>query len=420
VAFAAFVGPPSPPKAAFSFSPSQPATDEKVTFKSKSSDPNKDIAKESWDLDGDGRFGDATGSTADTVFHNEGRYDIGLRVTDLAGHVDTATRTVEVSASSGGGSVSFSFSPSDPVVGQTVTFESDTSDQDVEEQSWDLNGDGQFGDATGSRTQTTFSSPGRHKVRLRITDLDNRSDTATQTVDVVAGPVAGFTYTPATPVVGETMSFSSTATAPEGGSIESWSWDLDGDGRFDDADGANATWSFDRPGNHAVGLRVEDGDGHESTISQDVAVYTPSTLPRPPAPPPAPPPPPPPPAKPVTRAPQLMSPFPVVRIRGQVLARGALVDLLSVSAPRGALVRVSCRGRGCPMRLARAHVGRRSVRFRSFQRLLPAGVVLEIRVTKGRLIGKYTRFVIRRRAAPARRDLCVGPVSHRPVRCPAG
>jgi hypothetical protein len=95
--------------------------------------------------------------------------------------------------------------------------------------------------------------------------------------------------------------------------------------------------------------------------------------------------------------------------------------MLSVSAQRGAVVRVRCRGRGCPRRLLRARVrsARRAERIRVFERMLPAGVVLEIAVTRGNRIGKYTKFVIRGRSAPSRKDLCVSPASSRPVRCPA-
>jgi hypothetical protein len=110
----------------------------------------------------------------------------------------------------------------------------------------------------------------------------------------------------------------------------------------------------------------------------------------------------------------------VIRIRGRIFRYSAWVDILSVSAQQGATVQVRCRGRGCPRRVVTIHVrsSRRPQRVRAFERLLRAGIVLEIRVTKAGRIGKYTRFVIRGGAAPARRDMCVGPASSRPVRCP--
>ncbi len=56
-----------------------------------------------------------------------------------------------------------------------------------------------------------------------------------------------------------------------------------------------------------------------------------------------------------------LSPFPVVAIGGRVFPRGVLVSQLRVSrAPRGAVVTVTCRGRGCPFRRMRRTVKRRS------------------------------------------------------------
>ena len=43
-------------------------------------------------------------------------------------------------------------------------------------------------------------------------------------------------------------------------------------------------------------------------------------------------------------------PFPIVRIKGKVLARGARITLLRVRAPSGALVAVRCKGPGCGLR----------------------------------------------------------------------
>jgi hypothetical protein len=112
-----------------------------------------------------------------------------------------------------------------------------------------------------------------------------------------------------------------------------------------------------------------------------------------------------------------MRPFPVVRIAGVVLPHGALVNILSVRAPRGASVLAKCRGRGCPARsVARSSVAS-LVRIHRFERRLPAGVRLELFVHKGKRIGKYTRFLIRAGKPPARVDRCLMPGSNRPVSC---
>ena len=45
--------------------------------------------------------------------------------------------------------------------------------------------------------------------------------------------------------------------------------------------------------------------------------------------------------------------------------------------------------------------------------------MLEIRVSKGGEIGKYTRFTIRRNKPPARVDAVLSPAGSRPIACPS-
>jgi hypothetical protein len=58
-------------------------------------------------------------------------------------------------------------------------------------------------------------------------------------------------------------------------------------------------------------------------------------------------------------------------------------------------------------------------RLRTFERFLPAGIVLQVRVTSGGRIGKYASFVIRARSAPLRTDLCLIPGQAKPRACPS-
>jgi hypothetical protein len=58
------------------------------------------------------------------------------------------------------------------------------------------------------------------------------------------------------------------------------------------------------------------------------------------------------------------------------------------------------------------------VSFRKFERFLPAGVVLQIRVSKPGKIGAYTRFHVRRRKLPVRSDSCLDLAGVKPIACP--
>lgn len=114
--------------------------------------------------------------------------------------------------------------------------------------------------------------------------------------------------------------------------------------------------------------------------------------------------------------PAFLRPFPVVRIRGFYARGGARITLLSVTGRRGATVRARCLGRGCPVRALGPR--RAPVRLRAFERYLPSGVVLEVRVTRRSRIGKFTSFRIRAHRAPVRRDACLMPGRSAPASCP--
>lgn len=55
--------------------------------------------------------------------------------------------------------------------------------------------------------------------------------------------------------------FAATATDADWGDILTYLWDFDGDGNYDDFTGTSGRWSFDRPGDHKVSLRVTDRYG---------------------------------------------------------------------------------------------------------------------------------------------------------------
>jgi hypothetical protein len=105
--------------------------------------------------------------------------------------------------------------------------------------------------------------------------------------------------------------------------------------------------------------------------------------------------------------------------------RGTTIQELVVKAPAGARVRVHCRGRGCPFRPYARQARRRARRARIIRihrfalHLLRPGTVIEISVTKGGEIGKFTRFRIRKGRPPSRTDRCLIPGRKRPVRCPS-
>jgi hypothetical protein len=129
------------------------------------------------------------------------------------------------------------------------------------------------------------------------------------------------------------------------------------------------------------------------------------------------------PAPPATRAPATtrlayLRPFPVVRIRGYSVRGGARITLLSVRGPRSARIQVACAGGGCPHGRGPTPVAP-PARLRAFERFLPTGTVLRVRVTTASAVGKYASFRIRAHGAPRRKDRCLVPGRWAPARCPA-
>jgi uncharacterized delta-60 repeat protein len=81
-------------------------------------------------------------------------------------------------------------------------------------------------------------------------------------------PTASFDFAPASPQTGEGVTFTSTATDPDG-SIVRTEWDF-GQGFEDGA--AQATHTFPRAGTYPVSLRVTDSEGQTATVTKQVSV----------------------------------------------------------------------------------------------------------------------------------------------------
>jgi hypothetical protein len=181
--------------------------------------------------------------------------------------------------------------------------------------------------------------------------------------------------------------------------ITGYAWDLAGTGPFKAA-GPVLTTSFASPGNHVVRLQVTDAGSVSSVATETIPVSAPPLL--------------------------TMAPFPIVRIAGVQTASGVRLSLVSVQAPVGARVTVTCRGRGCRIkpqsRVARAtkrshHASSAVLAFGGFERSFRAGVTLEVRVAAPGEIGKYTLFAIHRRSLPTRVDSCLSALNPQPVAC---
>ena len=194
----------TPPVAEFTVSPDNgPAPLEVELDGSASRDPEGGPLSYEWDLDGDGEFDDATGSTA-TVTLDEGTYELGLRVTDDGGAVQTATRSV-----SSGNSRPVPVIDSPTIertwrAGEDLSFSGSATDPDEgvlggESLSWrvrlltcDEDGTGcitrvslPFAGSSGSLSAPDWAGQGYSVLEFELTATDSRGLTGTTAVRIL-------------------------------------------------------------------------------------------------------------------------------------------------------------------------------------------------------------------------------------------
>jgi hypothetical protein len=293
---------------------------------------------------------------------------------------------------------SFGYSPPAPHVGQAVTFDASTStggNGALVSYRWDF-GDGTVQTYTSPLATHTYLLPGMYTVTLRVTGPGGPSDTGTATRTLTVSALPQASPPPAPPPA------CSDGIDNDGDSLIDFGTDRGCSSRDD---GNEFDAPLPAPADCADGID-NDADGRTDFPSDPGCTsasdpHEPDSA--------------------TTPATALLTPFPIVRIVGSSRRSGDQIRLLAVRAPVGATIVVRCRGRGCPRsQQAKTVRALRRVTFPRFQRYFRAGVALGIYVGKPRLIGKYTRFRIRKRRRPARIDRCLFPTSPRPAPCPTG
>jgi uncharacterized caspase-like protein len=161
-----------------------------------------------------------------------------------------------------------------------VQFTDQSSDPDGQVVSWKW----EFGDGTTSAERNpthTYSRKGTFTVKLTVTDNDGLTGTKSQSLTVVnLPPDVSFTFDPVQPSTGQSVRFDGSASTDRDGTVSSYAWDFNGDGKTD-ASGVEATWTFVEAKTYTVTLSVIDSDGATGTAEQDAVVSaTPSGPPR--------------------------------------------------------------------------------------------------------------------------------------------
>lgn len=214
-------------------------------------DITRSIVLYEWDWDYDGTFDvDTTGVTATKAggYSATGLYPVALRVTDdnpdnLGGpQTDIYECAINVHEPPHCPHA-FASGPYLGWVNEPVTFDGSASwdpDNEIVLYEWDLDGDGEFDDATGINPTKTWDAPYFGVIGLRVTDAEGEfpacSDEDFTTVEIGNHTPVADAGGPYIAPKDYCINLNGTKSKdPDPGDTITYAWDLDGDGDFDDS-----------------------------------------------------------------------------------------------------------------------------------------------------------------------------------------
>jgi len=256
------------PMASFIYTPDTPIVNDTVTFNgSASSDLDGNIETYAWDF-GDGK--NETGVTTTHAYTTADTYNVTLTVTDNDTLTDTETKSITISPQLEPPVASFTYSPAEPQVNKTITFNASASydpDGTIVSYEWD------FGDETNGTNEIathTYVNNGTYLVTLNVTDNHGLSNATSKNITVLYRPsIAIFTESAETVYTYEVITFNASDSHDPDGNITSYFWDF-GDGK--NATGIIVEHSYVNDGNYTVTLTVVDSHGtpHNATAIKTV------------------------------------------------------------------------------------------------------------------------------------------------------
>jgi len=175
---------------------------------------------------------------------------------------------------------SFTYNPTEPLVGEEVTFDASASydiDGEIIFYMWNF-GDETITTITDPVTTHTYMATDAYTVTLTVTDDNGATESTSKIIDVITivpnqPPVALFEYTPQNPKAGKDVILDASKSFDPDGEIKFYKWDLDGDGNYDGlTTSPEIFYYWDESDTYSVKLTVIDNDGARGTTVKDIKI----------------------------------------------------------------------------------------------------------------------------------------------------
>jgi parallel beta-helix repeat protein len=246
----------------FTYTPSNPSTNDTIQFIDNSTDPNNESLNYSWN------FNDGNISYEQNPTHNYSdnkTYNVSLTVTNTYNQTNQTYQNIQVSNTAP--SVTLNILPSVGIVNETISFKVNATDIDGTIINWTWT----FDDGTFSyikNTSHSYSQNGSYTISLNATDNDGNYTNESQTISVTYKPIVNFSYSPLLPKTNQTITFTDTSTDIDS-TISSWSWSF-GDGGTSTSQ--NPTHAFTTNGNFNIILNVTDSHGATNQTTKSISI----------------------------------------------------------------------------------------------------------------------------------------------------
>jgi len=275
-----------PPQVDFDYTPDSPSWNSDIAFTPKVTDPEDprgrdEIAYSKWNF-GDGTVVERNGSPQQVThrYGKDGTFEVTLTVRDDKGVEESKTKSITVKNDPPTG-VDFSHSPTNPKWSDTITFTPARTikdpDGDIKKATfkWEF-GDGKTAQTDGSKPVThKYGKGGQFNVKLTVTDQGGASASKTHTISVSnALPTVDFNWTPTSPQWSDEITFTPTATDPDGDiNKATFEWDFgDGTPTVKKTGPKVVKHMYGKGGRFTVKLTVTDEGGAVKTVEKTVAV----------------------------------------------------------------------------------------------------------------------------------------------------